>query len=188
MSSAIGGKSERKWEQRRTGTECFNKRRDGGGCRRMESGEVREQERGRKGTRAGAIIRSGGMCAHAETGVYECGKDACCFWDPLHFRVKDVIARSCWIRCLKWHEICRTHGHTVTGTYDVSLTTTHQWIVEGATTTAATVVSEGQLPMLILHKMRRERNSWQREKQRLVNEYRCIRYTSLDFCKLIFIK
>ncbi len=35
--------------------------------------------------------------------------------------------------------------------------TSQQWMVEGTTTTAATVVSEGQLPMPILHKMGREK-------------------------------
>ncbi len=30
------------------------------------------------------------MCV--ETEVYECGNDGLCFWDPLHFRVNDVIA------------------------------------------------------------------------------------------------
>lgn len=65
-------------------------------------------------------------------------------------------------------EICRTHGlraHTDTGTYDVSLTT-HQWTVKGTMTTAATVVSEGQLPMLILHKTGREKLMAEKERGR----------------------
>lgn len=63
-----------------------------------------------------------------------------------------MVRLNLWFKVT--HESC--HTHTNTGTHDMSLTT-QQWMVEGTTTTAATVVSEGQLPMLILHKMGREK-------------------------------
>ncbi len=120
-----------KWAVQLEENHNVNESRDERGLRALIKGEMEGggmQEDGKwwwseragtreGGTHAGAIIRSGGMfrvCVCVETGVYECGNDARCFWDPLHFRVKDVIAWSAWICGLKWHMRVATHTHTQT--------------------------------------------------------------------------